>query len=94
MLDREPLLTRAAIVSAVAAVVAVLATFGYHVDPQVQDALVQVLTLLAIVGPIAAAYLARKHVTPVADPKAADDTPLVPADDSSASSGAVTPAGP
>jgi hypothetical protein len=78
MLDREPLLTRAGIVSIVAVVVALLGTFGVHLTPQLQDGIVQLLTLLAILGPLVAAYLARKHVTPVADPRADDGTPLVP----------------
>lgn len=78
MLDREPLLTRAAIVSAVAAVVAILGTFGFHVAPQLQDGIVQLITLAAILGPIVAAYLARAHVTPVASPQDAEGNPLVP----------------
>ncbi|WP_189333206.1 hypothetical protein [Actinoplanes ianthinogenes] len=57
-------------------IVAVLGRYGVAIPDDIRDASVEVI---AIVGPLVAAYWARRHVTPTADPRDADGRPLVPA---------------
>ena len=77
---REPLLNRASITAIVGLVVAVLAVFGVHVAGDLPDRLIDVLVLATpVVSPIVLAWWSRRHVTPVADPRAEDGTRLVKA---------------
>lgn len=75
-MSRQPLITRAAIVAVMGLIVAILGRYGVMVPPEIRDHSVEVI---AIVGPLVAAYWARRHVTPVADPRDANARPLVPA---------------
>ncbi|RKN22060.1 hypothetical protein D7147_04805 [Micromonospora musae] len=68
-MNRQPIVNRAAIVSGVGAVVAVLAIFGLDVPEAVQEAVVGVL---AIVAPFAVAYWSQRHTTPLPDPQDAN----------------------
>lgn len=75
---REPLLTRATVVSAVGALVVILGWFGVSVTDTLSDQLVEVVLAVSVVaGPLVHALWARAHVTPVADPLSADGRPLV-----------------
>jgi hypothetical protein len=76
---REPLFQKATVVTIVGSVVALLAAFGVHVRPELADAAIQLGTIALLLLPIVTAWVARRHVTPIADPRAADGTPLVPA---------------
>lgn len=68
----EPVLVR----QAIAAVFVLLGLLGLQVD----RAAVEAVSTLAVVGaPLVAAYLARKHVTPLADPVDGESRPLEPA---------------
>jgi hypothetical protein len=73
-MQRQPVVSRAFIVAAIALVVAALAKAGVVVPANISDNLVEVAAVLA---PLALAYWARRHVTPVDDPRAGDGTPLV-----------------
>lgn len=75
--DREPVLTAGAVVALVTALLAVLAAFGL---PLTDDQTTAVVSLISVVAPIVVALLARPKVTPLADPKTNDGTPLVPLD--------------
>ncbi|WP_329105530.1 hypothetical protein OG792_32880 [Micromonospora sp. NBC_01699] len=75
-MSRQPIVTRAAIVSGVGTVVALLALFGVDVPAPISAAVVGVLV---IVAPFAVALLARRHTTPISDPQDANGSPLVPA---------------
>ncbi|MDG4792710.1 hypothetical protein [Micromonospora sp. WMMD1082] len=75
-MSRQPLLTRAAIIAGLGLLYATLAHFGVILPPAIADA-VEPFALAVI--PIALAYWGRGHVTPVADPRDADGSPLVPA---------------
>lgn len=76
---REPLFTKATYVAGATAALSLLAVPGVHVAPAIADAVPQLATLAAIATPFVTAWLARKHVTPVADPRDRDGAPLVPA---------------
>ncbi|MDG4801733.1 hypothetical protein [Micromonospora sp. WMMD980] len=76
-MNRQPIVNRAAIVSVVTAIVAILASFGVAVPDDVRLAVVE---LVAIAAPFAVAYWARRHTTPVDDPQDANGSPLVPAE--------------
>lgn len=76
---REPLFTQATYVAGATALVTVLAALGIHLAPGVQDFVVQAWPVVAILVPFATALAARRHVTPVADPRDADGNPLVSA---------------
>jgi 4-amino-4-deoxy-L-arabinose transferase-like glycosyltransferase len=71
----EPTLTAGALTAVVAAVLAVLAVFGYQFPEGVRDA---IGPAVAIVAPLIAGWVARRRVTPVDDPQDVDGTPLVP----------------
>lgn len=75
-MERQPVVNRAFIVAAVALVVAALGKAGVVVPEDVAGNLIEVAAVLA---PLAVAYWARRHVTPVKDPRNADGAPLVPA---------------
>lgn len=74
-MQRQPVVNRAFIVAAVALVVAALGKAGVMVPKDVAGNLVEVAAVLA---PIALAYWARRHVTPVKDPRDGDGNPLTP----------------
>ena len=78
IVERQPVVNRAFVVAAVALVVAVLAKAGVVVPKDVAGNLVEVAAVLA---PIAVAYWARRHVTPVKDPRDATGNPLAPVAD-------------
>lgn len=71
---RQPVVTRAFVVAAISLIVAALGQAGVVVPKDVADQLTEVLAVLA---PLAVAYWARRHVTPVADPRDVDGAPLV-----------------
>lgn len=74
-MNREPLFNTAAIVAVVSAALALLVSFGLGIDPaQVQA----ILTFVGVIAPFVVAYLARKKVTPLSDPRDADGNPLTP----------------
>lgn len=81
---REPLFQKATIVAFATAVFTVLGAIGVQVRPEIRDAVIQMLPLGAILVPFATAWAARKHVTPVADPRDHDGTPLARVDATSA----------
>ena len=70
----EPLLNTAAATALGSALIALLVSFGLPLTGDQQSAIVAVV---AVAGPLAVAALARRQVTPVADPQSADGTPLV-----------------
>ena len=74
-MERQPVVNRAFIVAAVGLAVAALAKAGVVVPKDVATNLVEVAAVLA---PIALAYWARRHVTPVKDPRDADGNQLTP----------------
>jgi hypothetical protein len=73
-MQRQPVVRRAFVVASIALVVAALSKAGVVVPADVSGNLVEVVAVLA---PLAVAYWARRHVTPVNDPRAGDGTPLV-----------------
>ncbi|GAA2843945.1 hypothetical protein Acy02nite_68550 [Actinoplanes cyaneus] len=75
-MSRQPVVSRAAIVAAVGLIVALLSHFGIAIPEDIREGVIEVL---AVAAPLVAAYWARGHVTPTADPRAEDGTPLVPA---------------
>jgi hypothetical protein len=62
MVSREPVLTVASITALVAATITVLAAFGL---PLTNDQTQAILGLIAVAGPLVAALIARRKVTPV-----------------------------
>lgn len=75
-MTREPVLTAASIVAAATAVLAVLAAFGLPLTAEQQAA---VLGLIGVAAPYVVALLARRKVTPLADPRDASGKALLPA---------------
>jgi hypothetical protein len=74
---REPLITRASIIGAATAVLTLLVAFGV---PLTDDQKLAILGFVGSVGvPAAIAWATHRKVTPVADPRANDGTPLVKA---------------
>lgn len=73
-MSREPLWTVAGITGAVAAVIALLVSFGIDVS---EDQTKSILGIVAVVAPLIVAYVTRPKVTPVSDPIAADGSRLV-----------------
>lgn len=59
--DNEPLITASGVTALVAALIALLVAFGVPVTDQQREA---ILSLVAILAPLAVALLARAHVTP------------------------------
>lgn len=74
-MERQPVVNRAFIIAAVALVVAALGKAGVVVPRDVAANLVEVAAVLA---PLAVAYWARRHVTPVKDPRDNAGNPLTP----------------
>ena len=74
-MKRQPLLTTSGITAAVTAVIALLVAFGLDLTADQKVAILGVVS--TVVVPAAIAWAAHGKVTPVADPKAADGTPLV-----------------
>lgn len=60
-MSSEPLVTVASITAGVAAIIALLVSFGVPVTPEQQTA---ILGVVAVVAPIVVAFVARGHVTP------------------------------
>ncbi|MFD6638337.1 hypothetical protein ACFWDN_21250 [Micromonospora chalcea] len=93
-MTRQPLANRALIVAGLALLYVALARFGVTVPTDVRGA-VEDFALIAV--PLAVAYWGRRHVTPVADPRDANGSPLVPAEaagqepDGGAGSGSYSP---
>lgn len=83
---REPLFQKATLVAGVTAVCTVLGALGIQVRPELRDAVIGLTPLVAIVVPFVTALAARKHVTPVSDPRDRDGTPLVPQEKDNAKS--------
>lgn len=86
----EPVLNAAKVAGAVSGLVvaagAVTTLVGWTTAEQIDSAAVLVgglvtalAALVAVVAPLVAAYRARPKVTPLADPRDANGTPLVPA---------------
>ena len=76
-MNREPVLTPAAISSGVAAVVALLVAFGLELSA---DQTAAIMGVVAVVAPLVVAAVGRSRVTPINDPRDDDGTPLVPLD--------------
>jgi len=62
-MKNEPVATVATITAVVTAVVALLTAFGLHLSDDQQKAIIGVV---AVVAPLVAGYVARRHVTPAA----------------------------
>lgn len=77
-MNREPLITTAVITSVVSAALVLLASFGLALDAGQTQAIIGFIT---VVAPLVLAYVARKHVTPVSDPKDSNGSPLAPESD-------------
>ena len=75
-MERKPILTRAAVVSVVGLVVTLLRHAGLTVPEDVAGLLVDAVLVL---GPLALAWWAQRHTTPVADPRDTAGRPLVTA---------------
>lgn len=75
---REPLAIRAAVVAAVTAVLHLLVISG--VLPLTAEVEGQAALVIDLAGTAALVLWTRGKVTPVDEPRAADGTPLVPAD--------------
>ena len=73
-MDREPLITAGAITGAVTAVIALVVAFGVDVTEDQQAA---ILGVVAVIAPAVVALWSRRKVTPLADPKDTDGTPLM-----------------
>lgn len=76
-MKREPLVTTALITSAIAALLSLLTAFGVPLTEVQQDAINQ---MVLIVAPLVVAFVARYFVTPVADPRDHEGVSLVRAD--------------
>ena len=74
-MKREPLLTVAAVTAVATALLGLGVAFGLPVSDDQQAA---ILAAVAAVAPIVVGLIARRYVTPVADPRADDGTPLRP----------------
>lgn len=72
-MGREPLLTRSTVVAVVTTLLAVLTAFGLPISDTQQNA---VLGAVGVIAPIVLALWARRRVTPIADPRDDDGTPL------------------
>lgn len=77
----EPVLSRAAVVTALSVLGAVLVRIGL---PDAAGWLADYRDVIAgvvlAVAPVVTGYLARRHVTPLSSPRSADGVELVPAD--------------
>lgn len=79
-MSTEPLLNRANIVTLISGLSALLVhTNGGTVSDWLNVNADAVAAVILLVAPLFTALLARRHVTPVVAPRAADGTPLVPA---------------
>lgn len=65
----EPVITAAAIPLLVGAVLILLVSFGIPVTPEQADAIVNVIELAIPIAMGVGAYLARRQVSPVGEPK-------------------------
>lgn len=74
-MNRNPLVNRAVVVAVVALGVVLLRHAGVVVPADVHEAVIEAV---AVAAPIVAALWARRKVTPTADPRAEDGTPLAP----------------
>jgi hypothetical protein len=86
----QPVLTRAAIVTVVHVLAALLVEAGAGRVSSWLDARANLIALVILAAaPLVSAFLARRHVTPNARPRAADGTRLVPAGSTEAASAVV-----
>jgi hypothetical protein len=77
-MNREPLLTRSTVVTIISVLSALLVKTGGGDVSTWLDANSDTIALLILTAaPLATALLSHKHVTPLADPRAKDGTPLV-----------------
>lgn len=77
MIARQPILTRALVVAVIALGAAILGRYGVTIPPDIRVPLAEVV---AVAAPIALALWARRHTTPLADPRDATGRPLIVAD--------------
>lgn len=75
MKNREPVLNAAVVVAIVTAGIAMLAAFGLPITPEQTQA---VIAFVSVVAPLAVAFLARKKVTPLSDPRNSAGERLTP----------------
>lgn len=80
-MSNEPLITIGGIIAIAASLIALLRAFGVPINSEQQQAIDQ---FLIAAGPIVVALWARRHVTPLANPKDATGTPLTRPDNSPA----------
>lgn len=80
-MTNEPLVTIGMIAAVVASFIALLRAFGVPISDDQQAAINQ---FLIAAGPIAVAIIARRYVTPLANPKDANGSELTRADGSPA----------
>ncbi|MFI7069540.1 hypothetical protein [Micromonospora sediminicola] len=76
-MNRQPIVNRALILAGLALVYAILAHFGITLPPEIKG---RVEDFATIALPLALAYWASRHTTPVSDPRDANGSPLVPAE--------------
>jgi hypothetical protein len=76
-IKREPVLSAGAIAGAIGTLIALAVNLGWlNLTPEQVSSLNQALVPLVVLAmPIATAYLARRKVTPVSNPRMADGTP-------------------
>jgi hypothetical protein len=71
--NREPVLSAGTTSAAIAAVIALLVSFGFDISDDQQSA---ILGVVAVLAPIVAAIAARPKVTPLSSPRDAAGAPL------------------
>ena len=78
-MNREPVLTAGAIVGAILSLVAALVAFGVvdWSEEQIGALEAALVAIVPMVLSLVGAWLARRQVTPVSDPRDNDGTPLV-----------------
>lgn len=80
-MSNEPLITVGMIAAIVASLIGLLRAFGVPITPEQQDAINQVLLAA---GPLVVAFVARRYVTPLANPRDAQGVRLSRPDNSPA----------
>jgi hypothetical protein len=74
-MNREPLVTAGSLAGVLSAIFVLLVAFGLDIDDDKQAA---ILGGVAVLFPLVSPLFARSKVTPVADPRGSDGTPLIP----------------
>ena len=72
--EQEPVITANSIVAFISAAIVLAITFGLSISEEQKAA---ILGVVVIVAPLVAAWWARRKVTPLAEPKDEDGSPLV-----------------